>query len=137
MADDDLNSVNLARKIRAAFSDFMDMGISELTSQLSKRAPVDESNLRKSFIAQRRGEFDRLAGSTVGYAFAVSEGTQPHTIRAKDAPYLHFKVDGQWVKTKEVQHPGFEGDGFIDDAIEATSQRFSQFAKRAMSRHGL
>ncbi len=36
------------------------------------------------------------------------EGTKPHTIRAKNAPYLIFfwETQNRWVKVKSVKHPG-------------------------------
>lgn len=51
-------------------------------------------------------QFD--AGSPVTYAAANDQGAKPHTIKAKNAPYLVFfwpKV-GRVVHFKSVSHPG-------------------------------
>lgn len=41
-------------------------------------------------------------------------GSKPHIIKAKNKPYLHFKTaDGNWVKTKQVEHKGTRAFGMV------------------------
>ncbi len=42
----------------------------------------------------------------VRYGGILEEGTPPHKIRARNKPYLQFRVGGRFVKVKEVNHPG-------------------------------
>lgn len=37
-------------------------------------------------------------------------GWRKHTIRAKNAPYLHFKGSRGWAQVKQVENPGYAGD---------------------------
>jgi hypothetical protein len=59
-------------------------------------------------------QFD--AGSDVDYTLFVDQGTKPHVIKAKNAPYLVFfwpKV-GRVVHFKSVHHPGNKAYGFLE-----------------------
>lgn len=53
-------------------------------------------------IEVRIYDFTVIIGSALKYARIHNLGG---VIRAKTAPYLHFKVDGHWVKVKEVTIP--------------------------------
>jgi len=60
------------------------------------------------------------AGSAVPYTLFVDQGTEPHPIHAKNAPYLHFywpKV-GKEVWFKSVHHPGNKPYKFLERALE-------------------
>lgn len=44
--------------------------------------------------------------------------TKAHTIKPKKAgDFLVFKINGKWVKAKEVKHPGYKGDPFLFNAF--------------------
>jgi hypothetical protein len=63
-------------------------------------------------------QFD--AGSDVDYTLFVDQGTKPHPIHAKNAPYLVFywpKV-GRVVAFKSVQHPGNKPYKFLERGLE-------------------
>jgi|SRR3954468_12326051 hypothetical protein len=63
-------------------------------------------------------QFD--AGSDVDYTLFVDQGTKPHVIKAKNAPYLTFfwpKV-GRIVHFKSVHHPGNKAYGFLMKGLE-------------------
>lgn len=134
---EDLEDVDIGKRIRRAFQGYLDKGAKELEGNLAEESPIDHGKLRDSWHTQRDGKNARNVGSTAGYAFVVSEGSDPYTIRAKNEPFLHFKVDGQWVRTKEVQHPGIEGSGYIDDAIQDTMSRLETLAMRALDEAGV
>lgn len=42
----------------------------------------------------------------VKYGNYLEEGTPPHKIKAKNKPFLKFRVGGRFVTAKEVNHPG-------------------------------
>jgi hypothetical protein len=61
------------------------------------------------------------AGSDVDYTLYMDQGTKPHVIAAKNAPYLVFfwaKV-GRVVHFKSVQHPGTKPYHFLERGLEA------------------
>jgi hypothetical protein len=69
-------------------------------------------------------QFD--AGSDVDYTLYVDQGTQPHKITAKNAPYLVFywpKV-GRIVHFKSVNHPGNKPYRFLERGLQR-ALRFS------------
>lgn len=58
-----------------------------------------------------------VIGALTDYASFVEGGTEPHEIRARNAPNLIFKArDGNWVVTKVVQHPGHPAFPFMGQA---------------------
>ena len=58
------------------------------------------------------------------YGRFVREGTRAHTIKPVTAPYLHFRLpNGQWVRTKLVNHPGTRANPYHERALaEAAPQ---------------
>lgn len=63
--------------------------------------------------------FKLYLGHSMKYGKFLEEGTAPHLIRAKNKPYLHFKAsNGNWVKTKEVKHPGTAPRPLLEDTIK-------------------
>ncbi|KKL66963.1 hypothetical protein LCGC14_2139740 [marine sediment metagenome] len=65
-------------------------------------------------------------------ALYLEEGTKPHVIEGD----LHFPVeDGGWVRTKHVDHPGFEGYHVFEKALASGAlDRFeSQLATETIS----
>lgn len=90
-------------------------------------APYKSGNLREH-IVKRLGTVDGhpavLVGPTnVPYAFWVSQGTEPHIIRANKAPMLVFywpKV-GRVVAFKQVQHPGTKPNRYLLRALAAAA----------------
>lgn len=72
----------------------------------------------------KKGKWSRgiefLAGSDVDYTLFVDQGTKPHKIEAKNAPYLVFfwpKV-GRIVHFKSVNHPGNRPYRFLMKGLE-------------------
>lgn len=65
--------------------------------------------------------------------FAVIEfPTRPHTITARNKPYLVFQVDGHWVKVKSVNHPGTKGRNAITPIFEQAADRFKALCDAAV-----
>jgi len=67
-------------------------------------------------------------GTDVPYALYVHEGTKPHEIKAKNAPFLVFfwpKV-GKVVYFKRVWHPGTKPYKFLEKALEASMRMWQR-----------
>jgi len=67
-------------------------------------------------------------GSDVPYALYVNEGTKPHEIKAKNAPFLVFfwpKV-GRVVHFKRVWHPGTRPYKFLNRAQESAMRMWQR-----------
>jgi hypothetical protein len=81
----------------------------------------------------------------------VNDGTDPHVIRAKNAPYLVFTVGGvaktsvnsiksgkgsrgsQWVSKKEVKHPGTKARKFDEKIAQRFKDRWVKESNEALS----
>lgn len=83
----------------------------------------------------------------------VDKGTKPHTIRAKNAPFLAFQTgysartqpvaqwgvgsgrsSGPWVKRKSVRHPGFPGRKFGETFLEEVNPPLETRTRNAVMR---
>jgi hypothetical protein len=77
-------------------------------------------HLRRSFrkvaVASARGVAFHVTNEA-DYAWAVHEGTPPHTIRPRAGRVLAFKVEGEKVFAREVHHPGAKGVPFLRRAL--------------------
>lgn len=56
--------------------------------------------------------------NNVRHSLFVHEPTRPHLITPRRAKALHFFHNGQEVFAKSVNHPGYEGDPFMERAWE-------------------
>lgn len=99
-------------------------------SEIVRLAAMQDANyrtgaLRKSIV--KRMEYAGIelsvrisagGANDVTYAYYVHEGTKPHTITAKNKPFLVFywpnaPGGASWVRTKSVRHPGYKGNPFL------------------------
>ena len=71
-----------------------------------------EGSIAADHIVSTPGGAESDIVVTARYASFVEAGTAPHEIHARRAPNLVFQVDGVWVRTKKVNHPGTKADGF-------------------------
>lgn len=99
--------------------------VKPIVEDMKKDAPVgDTGNLRDSLGYIKHGPFKYSVGSQGNaYIKFVSEGTAPHTIKAKDGGVLSFVVNGQRVFVTKVDHPGTEANPFITDAADKTLKK--------------
>lgn len=65
--------------------------------------------------------FEGAVGTNVEYAIGIEKGTKPHKITAKNGTYLHFKIGKNWIKTKEVNHPGSSPKPFLAPAVNGVN----------------
>lgn len=84
-------------------------------------APVDTGRLRSDIRFEIRNRALGVTGRlfcTVSYADAVHDGTRPHVIRPRrPGGVLRFRVGGQVVYAKFVNHPGTTGRPFLSQAL--------------------
>jgi hypothetical protein len=72
------------------------------------------------------GEFAVEVGTADPVGLWHHEGTKPHPIRARRAPFLVFfwaKV-GRVVKFRSVNHPGTKPNRFLTDGLKALRARY-------------
>lgn len=76
----------------------------------------------KRFISKGGKPVMLVGVEHVSYALGVHEGTRPHGIDARNAPFLVFVGrDGGIVHTKHVDHPGNRPNRFLVRALRAAA----------------
>ena len=100
-------------------------------------APVNKrgsgGTLRQSIKARSLGQFSFGVLADTVYAAAVDQGSKPHVITPRNKPFLAFQIDGRWIRTKRVNHPGTkptyfftnaakDGEGYLNRAMESAAQ---------------
>ena len=91
--------------------------------------------LRNSLKIVRRGPFRMRLVANAKYASYVDEGTKPHTIRARHAPFLVFTTEGgERLVLKSVKHPGNAPRGFMKEASERGERALLQNMQDVVSR---
>lgn len=101
-----------------------------LKAEMEARVPVDTGRLRQSI--QVRVENNRVTvGPDTEYAEYVEFGTKPHVIEPKNKKALAFKVGGQMVVVKKVNHPGTKAQPFVRPAFDAWVQTLGTLAAEA------
>jgi HK97 gp10 family phage protein len=90
-----------------------------LVVEMQVRVPVDSGKLRDSIGVRIEGTTIRV-GPDVPYATYVEFGTRPHEIKPKKpGGVLAFKVNGQQVYARVVNHPGTPAQPFVRPAFDA------------------
>lgn len=91
--------------------------------------------------ASVKSEVDGLTGfvHSGGMTRFLENGTAPHTITARRAPVLRFKMNGQWISKKSVNHPGTRPHPFMRvawaEAQEVAELQAEHFVNAAIARH--
>ena len=99
--------------------------------------PVKTRNLRGSIVLQTtplqaaKG-LKVTVGTPVIYGEPVEYGTDEHEIHAKNAPFLTFQINGNWIKVKSVSHPGSDGAFMFRDGLEASRSRIMTLFQKAV-----
>jgi hypothetical protein len=96
-----------------------------------------QSKTKSRAVKLRSGAIIRTTNAAP-YAASIDTGARKHEIRAKNVPFLRFKVKGKWVSTKRVKHPGNRPYKFMYRANNATfrvvgrnlGQRMAAIARR-------
>lgn len=105
-----------------------------ILSEMESRVPVDSGNLRKSLGV--KVESHRVVigpdPAIAPYAIYVELGTEPHEIRAKKpGGALSFKMRGETVIVRKVNHPGTKAQPFIEPAFQAWVDSLGEMAAEA------
>ena len=66
------------------------------------------------------------------YAGYIEHGRPPFTIRPKNGEYLTFKIGVNWVKVKQVQHPGFAGYWYVRSSFNFVKPKFIKAVRKAI-----
>lgn len=82
--------------------------------------------LRGSIGFRGRSLFEVTIEAKAKHAAFVHNGTKAHTITAKDGGLLKFQVNGQWVSTRSVNHPGTTARPFVQLAVDSAEQRLTE-----------
>ena len=101
----------------------VDRFANRVLARATSEAPEGKTGvLRRSFrkvaVATPRGVRYHIVNEA-DYAWAVHEGTPPHTIRPRHGRVLAFEVQGRKVFAREVKHPGAKANPFLRRALAA------------------
>lgn len=116
------NLANLANIPKETIERGLDLTEQVLIRELMIRSPVDHG-LLKQWAETSRDDYSRTIQSPAEYATYQNYGTSTHWIEPKSAKALHW--DGFFSKGHFVS--GIEGKHFVEDSIEATMPRLSEF----------
>jgi len=98
--------------------------------------PVKRGNLKRTIRPDKIGSYEGriLVGgqNDVDYASDIEYGTKAHTIEPVNATILRFKVGGQIVWAKKVNHPGTAAQPFMAPAAESQRQPHIDRVVRAL-----
>ena len=131
-----LDRAALNRTIRGASRNELEQAARQVVNRAKVLAPVDTGRLRASIRVEARRTFTLRSvytiGSDVEYAAMVNDGTRPHVIRPRNRQVLRFRVGGQVVFARVVNHPGTRARPFLDRALrEVAAQRGYSFRTRS------
>lgn len=90
-----------------------------IEGEAKQNAPVDTGVYRNNISYNGRNQV--IAHSS--YSASIEYGTQPHTIEARTAQALHFKINGQDVFAKSVNHPGTKPNPVMRNAARTVMKR--------------
>ena len=110
----------------------MDDTIRILLRYADRNTPNKTGTLRRGNQSEviASGDYGRVFNQ-VPYANFVHGGTRPHVIRPRSpGGVLAFKIGGQMIFTKRVNHPGTKANPFYDHAVsQSTSERDALLAR--------
>lgn len=67
------------------------------------------------------------------HARFVVEGTRPHLITPKNKKALRWPVGGKFAFAKEVRHPGYKGDNYLQRAAALAPVVFERHVNQKLS----
>lgn len=132
------------------YKDSLERIATSMVETSMKYAPVNKGQYESTGLKGRRGSGGNLRqsirkfpyGSTgfivrVGaeYGVYVDQGTKPHVIVPRNSRYLVFKGrNGEWVRTRRVNHPGTKPTFFFTNAAAETERYANREMSAAMDR---
>lgn len=121
MARVQVDRAAILRAARQAGREELEIGMRVAQARAKILCPVDTGRLRSSIrytIRNRALGVTANLISDVSYAQYVNDGTPPHVIRPKRAGgVLRFRIGGQVVFARFVNHPGTRARPFLTEAV--------------------
>lgn len=119
--------------IQKAVDETLTVYAERIKSEAQARAPFKSGRLKYSITINRISETSVSIGPEVPYGVFQEFGTgtrgefhsAPYKIAPKGPGYLTFQVNGRWVRTKLVNHPGIPAHPFMRPALEAALGDFA------------
>lgn len=120
----DLN--NASKSSNNAGDQIMDQAADQINERMKTYAPKRSGRLYQSIRVTKTPGSWTIGPVDVSYAVYQEFGTgtrgefggQMYTIRPKGGGSLHFKINGRWVSTKEVHHPGIPAHPYARPAAK-------------------
>lgn len=129
-------------ELRAAFKVAPEIAVPELKKAVQtsvnlirplmvKNAPYKKGKLRQNIFARTYGLVGKVGPDlqATPYALFVHQGTRPYTILPRTKPFLAFQINGRWIYTTRVRHPGIKANPFV----EKTANEVGPYVKEIFS----
>ena len=108
----------LIEAFNAKFPGVLNQVVLDVTTKtqenIMKATPVATGNLRRNWKIRKIADCVYDLYNEVKYALWIEDGTKAHG--PKTAPYLHFKIGSQWIRTKKVA--GIKAFKMMHDQIQ-------------------
>ncbi len=125
--------------IEKAAADVVRVYAEKVKTLAQTKAPVKNGTLKYSIVVTYVNALKAEIGPSVFYGKYQEFGTGTrgefptgmYQIKPKSGKYLTFKVNGQWVRTKVVNHPGIPARPFMRPALQEALGDFSEELAKA------
>ena len=125
--------------IERAAAEVVQMYAEKVKNIAQSKAPVKNGTLKFSIVITYINSLTAEISPTVPYGKYQEFGTGirgefpsgMYQIKPKSGKYLMFKVNGQWVRTKVVNHPGIPARPFMRPAVQEALGGFSEDLAKA------
>lgn len=106
-------------KVAVRREDVLDQVSNELLGDQLAHVPVRSGNLRGTLHVQTRPGWRKIGTDHMAaeYDIFVEFGTKPHVIEAPAGGVLAFRMNGQLIMTKRVNHPGTRAQPFVANSM--------------------
>lgn len=113
----------------------MESSLEDVQTEAKRRSPIQRGDLRRSITHvkpfRRGNSIVGQVGTNKEYARIQEFGG---VIRARNHPYLVFKVNGSWVSVKSVR---IKPKWYLRDAVRSTTPKIDQKFKKILAMRGL
>ena len=117
-------------KLIQAKSQGLNYASQEMVRVLMMNSPVDHGVLKSWFI-DSIDDTEAHIKTPAEYASYVNDGTGPYVIEPVNAKALYWP--GADHPVKRVQHPGIQGQHFVENSIDDVEGRLSEYFLKALS----
>lgn len=117
----------------------VELSAGDIVRDAQVNCPVDIGDLRQSIGAEKIDDMTYRVATNMTkeapYGPYVEYGTGPHVIRPKKpGGTLRFKINGDWVFAKEVNHPGTRAQPFFFPAVMRGRVNFQKELERLLDK---